>query len=365
MSGTRTQGRIRVGVIGASSSGGWAMYAHLPALQALPQFELTAVSTTRKASAEETARRFGVPHAFEGAEALVTHPDVDLVVVSVKTPEHDRWVRAAIHAGKHVFCEWPLGASLAQTTALHALAEKAGVRHAIGLQRRLAPSVRYLKDLLAEGYLGKLRSVTLHAAMPPLGARRAANVAYTADVANGASALTIFTAHYLDMVLHAVGEPREFSAVVARQFDHTTIIETGEVLPVSTPDQVLLSGTLRNGAVLSAHFEAGKRNGGSIRWTLTGTEGDLVVTDDYQLLAARGDGQALEPLPIPERYSWLPLGALDPEAHRMAHVYAGFARDLAEGTRTAPDFTDAVNRYRLLDAIQRSSDTGQRQVWNG
>ncbi|AKT38391.1 Gfo/Idh/MocA family protein [Chondromyces crocatus] len=363
MSKSNIAGKIRVGVIGASPGTSWATLTHLPALKALPQFELTAVSTTRKASADETARAFGVSHAFDDARALAEHPDVDLVVVSVRTPEHDRLVRTALAASKHVFCEWPLGASVAQTAALHELAESTGVRTVIGLQRRLVPSVRYLRDLVAEGYIGKIRSVAIRASAPVLGASRTASAAYTADVSNGANVLTIFTAHYLDVALAAFGDIREISAVVARQFDEATVLETGESIPVTAPDQVLLSGTLHGGAVLSAHFEGGKRNGSAVAYTITGTEGDLALSDDLTLSGARGDGQPLEPLPIPDRYHWVPTTDLSLHAQEVGNLYAAFARDFTEGTRLAPSFRDALHLHRLLDTFAESSVSGQRKTW--
>lgn len=362
MSKASDAGRIRVGIIGASPGTSWAANTHLPILKALPRYEITAISTTRQATADEAARAFGVPHAFDDAHALVQHPDVDVVVVSVRTPEHDRLVRLALGARKHVVCEWPLGANLEQTAALHALAASMDVHTAIGLQRRLAPSVRYLRDLLAEGYVGKVRSVRVHASSSQLGERLNASTAYTADAANGASTLTIFTAHYLDTILAAVGALRDVSAIVARQFDRATILETGQVIPVTAPDQVLLSGTLASGAVLSGHFESGKRNGSDIGYVITGTEGDLALSQDLTLSGARGDGKPLAPLPIPERYNWLPSTDLPLHAQEVGNLYVAFARDLAEGKHLAPDFGDALKLHRLLDTFVKASTTGQRQT---
>jgi predicted dehydrogenase len=56
--------KIRVGIIGASMRNGWARDAHIPALSALPEFEITAVSTSRQETADETANHFGIPHAL-------------------------------------------------------------------------------------------------------------------------------------------------------------------------------------------------------------------------------------------------------------------------------------------------------------
>jgi predicted dehydrogenase len=96
---------IRIGVIGATPSRGWGTAAHLPALQALEEFEVTAVSTTKLSTARATAEVFGVRHAFADDE-LVSCPEVDAVAITVKVPEHDRLIRAALAAGKHVFSEW-------------------------------------------------------------------------------------------------------------------------------------------------------------------------------------------------------------------------------------------------------------------
>jgi predicted dehydrogenase len=358
-------GKIRVGIVGASPGRSWATLTHLPILKVLPEYEITAVSTTKQASADETARAFGVPHAFDSAQRLAEHPDVDLVVISVRTPEHDRLVRTALAARKHVFCEWPLGASTAQATALHDLAESTGVRTVIGLQRRLAPSIRYLRDLIAEGYIGKVRSVDIHVSASVLGERRKAHEAYAADAENGANVFTIFAAHFLDTAFAAVGEIRDVSAVIARQFDKALLVDTGETIPVTAPDQVVLSGTLQSGAVLSAHFEAGKRNGSGVVYTVTGTEGDLALSGDLTLSGARGDGNRLEPLPIPDRYQWLPATDLPAHAKDIGNIYAAFARDLTEGTQLAPTFRDALHLHRLLDTLAESSATGQRKTWGG
>src|SRR6201987_2856059 len=126
--------KIRVGVIGANQSRGFASIAHIPALQALPDFEIRAVCTTRQASADSAATHFGAPLAFCDPEKLAQDPNVDLVTVSVKVPDHYLPVMAAIEAGKHVYCEWPLGRNTDEAAQMLAAAERRGVRHAVGLQ---------------------------------------------------------------------------------------------------------------------------------------------------------------------------------------------------------------------------------------
>ncbi|MCW5802117.1 MAG: Gfo/Idh/MocA family oxidoreductase [Deltaproteobacteria bacterium] len=354
---------IGVGVIGAGASA-WASLAHLPALAALPAYRLVAVSTTRQASADETARRFGVPHAFAGADALIAHPEVELVVVSVRAPAHAPLVRAALAAGKHVFCEWPVGATTEHTVELAELAARAGVHTFTGLHRRFAPSVVHLRSLLAGGYLGTLRSIHVHGAIPLLGARRPSAYAYTADLANGANALHTLTPHLLDTALSVVGEPTSLSALVTRQFDSTTIEETGETVPVTAPDQIAVIGTLPGGAVLSARIEAGKGSA-HLGWTLTGTDGDLEVGPDLSLRGARAGGGPLAPIEVPATAAPVPRGTLGDDAHQVAQLYAAIAVALRGGAADplVPTFREAARIRRFLDALLESSRTGRRIEW--
>ena len=73
-----SKGKIRTGIVGI---GNWGSYGHIPVLQLLPDFQIVAVSSRRKEYAAEIARKFGVPHAFTNAQELITHPEVDLVIV--------------------------------------------------------------------------------------------------------------------------------------------------------------------------------------------------------------------------------------------------------------------------------------------
>src|SRR5687768_10483836 len=105
---------LRVGLVGANPERGWAPWAHVPALNALPQFRLEGVSARTRETAEAAARAFGAARAYGDTWELVRSPDVDIVTICVKVPEHRPIVLAALEAGKHVFCEWPLGRDVAE-----------------------------------------------------------------------------------------------------------------------------------------------------------------------------------------------------------------------------------------------------------
>ena len=117
--------RIRVGIIGANPDRGWGAEAHIPALQSLPDaFEITALSTSRRESADAAGTRFGVRRAFDNHHDLVNSADVDVVAITVKVPHHVELATAALTAGKAVYCEWPFGNGLQEAEKLAALAKK-------------------------------------------------------------------------------------------------------------------------------------------------------------------------------------------------------------------------------------------------
>src|SRR5437773_7072684 len=205
--------RIRVGIIGANPDRGWAAQAHIPALRSLADdFEITALSTSRRESADAASKLFGVPTAFDNHQDLVSNPAVDVVAVTVKVPYHLELATAALEAGKAVYCEWPLGNGVNEAKTLAALAEKQGVLAVAGLQARSAPSVAYLRDLIEQGYVGEVLSTTLIGSGMGWGPAVEQFNAYLNDRKNGATMLSIAVGHSADALCHGLGEVRELAA---------------------------------------------------------------------------------------------------------------------------------------------------------
>ncbi len=367
---TSSSSPIRVGLVGV---GNWAQHGHVRVLSLLPQYELTAVYSQRREAAASVAEKYGFKYVVDSLGELVEHPEVDLVVVLTTAPQHEQGVRAAIAAKKNVYCEWPLTPNVETSLELIELAAQAGVRHVVGLQRRLAPHNRYVRDLLAQGYVGKLRSVRIHVSMNYFQARRSNSLRWTVPPENFSSVIAIYAGHFLDMLFESTGWPSSVAALSVNQFEQITIKETGEVLPTSTPDQLALVGELPGGAIVSVHIEGGKRNGSGVQIDITGTEGDLRITnksafgnvgDDYVIEGAHGDNMPLDVLPVPASYDRLPPSGLPSAVLELAQLYAAYAEDLRTGSRTAPTFDDAVRMHKLIDAAVESSVSGRRVAFD-
>ncbi|MGF6779193.1 Gfo/Idh/MocA family protein [Paraburkholderia sp. GAS334] len=357
---------IRVGIIGA---GNWAHYGHLRVLTLLPEFEITAIQSRRREVAEAAATRFNISHVLETVEQVAGHPDVDLVVVLTPAPQHEAGVSAALAAGKDVYAEWPLSTSTALSKSFIDLAEKSGKRHLVGLQRRLSATNRYLRDQIANGYIGNLRSVRMHVSMNYFQAKLPKSLAWTAPPENFSSMMAIYAGHFLDALFSIVGQPASLSALTLNQFSEITIIETGEKIQTTNPDEVVATGQLVSGGVFTVHLEGGKRNGSGVQIDITGDEGDLTITnssafgdvgEDYVIKGAHGNRLPLDVLQVPGNYNWLPPSELPSAVLELANLYVAYARDIAAGTRIAPTFEDAVRMHTIIDLIEHSSKTGSR-----
>jgi predicted dehydrogenase len=367
MKNTGSEQKVRVGIVGV---GNWARYGHIPAFRLLPGYEITAVSSRRIETAQEIAKTFGISAAFSDYHDLVNDPEVDIVIVLPPAPQHAAVVKAAIAAGKDVYSEWPLTTSTADSEELLHLAEAAGVRHVVGLQRRLGPSAQYLRDLVASKYVGEMRSVRIHVSMPYFHQERPPALAWTLGAKNFSHVLAIYVGHFLDMVFHAVGQTKTLSSIIATQFPTLTLSATGESFPNDTPDGIVGIGTLENGALLSFQVEGGKLHNSGLQIDITGTTGDLKISSpssfghakENLIEGGQGTKTPFTELPIPSAYSHIPPSSLDVSLEDLAHLYAAHLEDRKNGTHIAPDFRDGVRMHKLIDLMFASSSTGALQT---
>ncbi|MBB3862651.1 putative dehydrogenase [Novosphingobium hassiacum] len=347
---------LKVGVVGASMDGGWARYAHMPALAAIPEIDVVGIATSRTESALRSAAAFNVRNGY-GSIAELLASDVDLVAVSVRAPLHEQAAMEVVEAGKHLFVEWPMGANFAQSQRLVERARTRGVRGYVGLQGRASPAVQHAAALLADGYLGRLYSVSLFGAFnfwnDPVA------TAYSADASCGANILTIPAGHGLDQMRMLVGEVASVNARVSCLRESVMAADVGKMVPMTAPDQVAAIGTLQSGAVFSAHFAGTAPTGNTFRMMLVGDRGELLIEGNgmpeiaaLSLAGTREKGTALQPITVPEPA----LSGLAPgPSYNTTLLWHEIARDLREGTSNAPTLESACETRRLLDAMERSA----------
>ena len=363
-----TQQPIRIGLIGANIHQGWSPRAHLPALAAHLQFDLAAVCTTRQESADEAMAAFNAGSAWDDYNRMLADTDIEATTISLRVPRHYEPTMASLRAGKHTFTEWPLGRTTAEAIEMADVARQQGVKTAVGLQARANPAIVHLRNLVADGYVGRV--MTCHVRLMREGVlSRDSGRTWQREDELGAHTLTIACGHAIDALCSVVGEFADVATAVSTQATIWHETDTGKNLPVTSPDNVLVSGNLQSGGVASVQIGSTARAGSGYRMEIYGEEGTLVAVsvDSPQLQqvsirGARGGSNDLQDLAPAEELHLAPE-IPDGAAYNVGQLYSQFSasiRGTANGEPRVPDFDHAVGLHRFIDAIRQSSDEGRR-----
>ena len=357
--------RIRLGFVGANVRSTWASQSHFPALLASPDVELTAVCTTRPESAEEARQAFGAQLAFHDFREMVVSPDIDAVAVVVRVPLHYGPTRAAIEASKHVYTEWPLGRTTAEAEELAELARVKGVHTAVGLQSRVSPALLYMQEQIKAGYVGEVLSCHV-TTMRDGTLERPSSRTWQRDASLGAHTLTIANGHVIDAMRFVVGNFARVACLVTTQAKQWYETDTQQLVDVTAPDNVLVSGQLASGAVASVHVGAVPWAGSGFRMEIYGRKGTLVATGNVssqrgEMLRVQGaqGSHELQDLTIPERFVYVPTDFPRGDPFNVGQMYALFAEAIRTGHNRLPTFDTAVDLHRFLDTLKQASDMGR------
>ena len=360
--------KLRVGIIGANINYGWGPRAHLPALVAMPDVDLVAVCTAHEDTAKESADKYGVPMAFHDHHEMLKRDDIDAVGVIVRVPLHHELTMDVLAAGKHVYTEWPLGSNLAQTQEMADLARKQNVHSMVGLQARCAPAILRMKELIDEGYVGEVLSG--HMSLFGSGVlTRVSGRTWQKDRILGANTFTISFGHAIDALCMCLGEFKEVSSVISTQVPQWHETDTDRMVDVTSPDNILINGTLESGAVVSAHVSSIPWHGSGFKLEVYGRDGTLSLVgrggaqiESVHLQGGRSTDDSLSDLPIPSSLMWVNEEMPQGPPYNVAQMWSRFADAIATGKRAEPDFDTAVQRHKMLAAMERAAETGQRQA---
>jgi predicted dehydrogenase len=331
---------IGVGIIGAHPETLESVASvQIPALSALPEYELRAVSVSTRESAAGASRAFAI-QAYCDHDRLLAEPGVDLVVVSARAPERHALIKAALQAGKMVSGEWPLAGSLLQSAELAAHARASGKRTVVGFAGRFSPAIRYARDLIAAGWIGEVLTTSL--------------------VASTGGTFGVPLLHALDTVVFVLGELASISSAISFSRSNVHAIDDGELSALDAAENVALSARLRSGTAVSVLCRPAVPSGEGLRWEVVGRNGVLILTAksgflpsaDPELEFAAGVHHELHALPVPARYSALAPALSPGPVANLSALYAQFAHDVRLGSDATPDFVHAERHHRLLDAIE-------------
>jgi len=268
----------------------------------------------------------------------------------------------------------PFGASMDEAREMRDAAGDRGVRTLVGLQTRYAPMVAFARDLIAGGYVGELWSINLHRANDQT-VRKAATPEYLRFLERANAGLRIMGGHALDTLAAYVGELIDIQAYMEIGLKQLPLT-TGEMGVVTHKDQIVLQGRLPGAAVVSAMLKMNSPTYKPFHLEISGSGGALVITTgddlvpaarhpgvpyDLTLFGAPALGEPFATLPVPAAYDRVPHSVPRGQPVDVAHMYLDFARSVRDGTPCDTDFDHGLRRHRLLAAIERAAETGERQ----
>ena len=340
---------VRLGLIGA---GGFTTNRHLPAFQAIPGVSVTLIANRRRESAESVADRFGIAAVADDYREVVASDQVDAVLIGTPPYLHLEAARAALAAGKHVFCQTRISTTAAEAREMQRLAEEAAGRGVRAMLSPPAPYYRgsaYVAHLIGSGYLGQLRHVlsfNMNASFAdparPLSAGR-----NDADLYGRYNAMQLGLSY--DVMARWTGYATSVIAQRATFVAERPVTAGGPVARNPFPDEITVIADTTSGAIASNLVNYSVHHSDP-RIELYGSEGTLIYRQRGDLiLGGRAGEKELQPLAIPAEHD------------QPWQVEAEFIA-LARGEREQASFTfwHGVQNMEYLEAAYRAAVEGRR-----
>lgn len=356
--------KVRVGVLGA---GAWAKFAHIPGYKRDPRCELVAIADPMIERAQEFAAEFGIPNVYGSHEELIAREDIHLVDVCTPSATHFELSMAALTAGKHVLCEKPVAYDYKETLRAAAFAKSKGLKTKLGFTFRYSPAMRYMKELIDEGFVGtpfifngyEQNSQWLDPQTP----LRQVDIEADQSVIQ-VSSLEGYGAPIMDIGHLFMGSRFEQVVGTMKNFIPERMVrQTGTMMRMNIDDGDIFIGEFASGAIGSiqtSFVTVGNYPG--IEARVYGSKGALICRLVEEngicevLKAATGDQVEFRELEIPARF--YPPGGNREESWRSlfyANLVSSFITEiLSDGPENEGSFEDGAHVQELINAVEKS-----------
>lgn len=348
-----TRDTLKVGVIGT----GFGRTVQIPGFQEHPETEVVAVCSRRLERAQATAREVGLAHAFDDYRDLLALPELDIVSITTPPDLHHEMTLAALDAGVHVLCEKPMALTVAEAEEMTGAAHDAGLVGMIDHEFRFIPARARAKELIDDGYLGDLRSVTINWISDFMNDQRPWG--WSSVKAKGHGALEAVGSHAFDLLLWWFGDITSCLATGHTQLTERRLPDSSETRPVDIEDWLVTALKFENGGRGVVHINTVAWHNTGVAIELHGSAGTLVIDKTDTLYGARHGEPALVPIDIPGRLQAAP-GAGPESRVDFLWLVEQLVRAVRDGKEPHPSFVDGLRCQRVLASAERSL---QQDCW--
>jgi len=354
--------RIGVGMLGYAFMG----KAHSNAYRTLSYMtwpppllpELVTIAGRTEDAVAEAATRFGFAGHVTDWREIIADDRIGLFDNVGPNDLHAEPTIAAAEAGKHVFCEKPLGRTAGESHEMWRRVAATGVKHMTAFNYRFVPAVRLAREMLEAGELGDV----LHFRgryLQEWGTTTADAWRFHKDDA-GSGALGDLGAHVIDLARYLVGEISSVSASMRTFMDGREVDDAFEAV-VDFESRAL-------GTIEATRFAAGRKN--AFSWEINGTKGSLAFDLERLNELHHSDGtKGFRTILVSEADHpfwewWWPHGHMIGWEHSFVHEIHHLLTAIAGDGDVAPHgatFEDGYRAAEVCDAIVRSSESGRRE----
>jgi len=340
---------IRVLLIGT----GFGAQVHAPGFARHPAFQLAGVASGSIENAKNLASEFAIPYAGDDWKRMLEEVEADLVSVAVPVDLHYPATRAALERGRHVLCEKPFAMNVAEARELAALADTKGLVNVVNHEFRHFPARETLTRKIREGALGRVEHVMIRDRIPGWARNPARRITWLTDKKRGGGYLGALGSHHIDQLILWGGPIRKVFCTL-RTLAAESMDSAAALAGITADDTFTLMVQFENGARGVVDLFGGAHVRGQSMEVL-GSADSLTALDGYRLGRPREDGSH-EGIPIPEDLAVqpTPVALLAPFLVKLEMLRAA----IQEGKPASPDFEDAVEIQKVLDAARLSDRSG-------
>jgi predicted dehydrogenase len=348
-----------IGIIGV----GFGAQVHVPAFRS-EGWDIAAICSRSRDKAQKAADEAGIPSVYTDPMELIQRDDLAAVAIITPPGAHHPLSIAALNAGKHVLCEKPFALDAKQGEEMLAAAEKSGKTAMIAHEFRHTPQRAYIRQLVAEDYIGKFQLCTMELFLDRYVSREPRALTWQAYKSEGGGLLGALGSHYIDGLRFWFGEIASVTGWLAGLRPDVVDTATGKIVKAETDDTFSFMVTFKNGgmATMTSSFAVSPAHGAKI--AVMGDRGTLIAEHpgpnplENGVVVASRDGAPLKALKTPVQYT--PF--TDPRDHRLMAfrlLVRDFNKGIEQGSSPAPNFTDGLLCQQVLDAVRESSASGR------